>query len=197
MGNKMQIPKANRPSERESIAKPVFVSSEDKVTFSFSALEKTKHFNLDVTCPNWPSELFDMLKNVSSVSKNDLILGKYKTYRVHTHENAVPPDPVPNGVVLKDCYQIRLSKSKGGIHGVFNENVFYVIWLDPLHNMYPDEKYGGLRIISPPLTCCADREETIRELNEKVAKLEQELEFWEGEAQKAYNQNSEESSIVN
>lgn len=34
-----------------------------------------------------------------------------------------------NSFELKDFYQIRLSTAKG-IHGVFYENVFYVMWLD-------------------------------------------------------------------
>ena len=178
-----RIPKAIKPTQQQVI-KPVFISTEDKITFSFSALERTSHFNLDMTCPNWSSELFEMLKNASNYSKTDLICGKLRTYRVHNHESASPPDPLPDGVALKDCYQIRISKSKGGIHGVFNENIFYVIWLDPLHNMYPDEKYGGLKTITPPTTCCMDRDQTLTELQEQIAKLKEDCQFWESEAPK-------------
>ena len=182
-----RIPKATRPTAQGTIIKPVFIPTEEKVTFSFSALEKTKHFNLDVTCPNWSSELFDMLKNTSNFSKTDLISGKLRTYRVHNHEKASPPDPLPEGVALKDCYQIRISKSKGGIHGVFNENIFYVIWLDPLHNMYPDDRYGGLKVITPPTTCCKDRDEIIAELQAQITQLKENCEFWENEASKSIN----------
>ncbi len=185
MGSK--IPKAIRPSTPAPIVKPTFISQEDKVTFSFSALERTKHFNLDATCANWSSELFDMLKNVSNFSKTDLISGKLRTYRVHNHEKASPPDPLPEGVALKDCYQIRISKSKGGIHGVFNESVFYVIWLDPQHNMYPDDRYGGLKIITPPATCCMDRNEIIEELQGQIIQLKEDCKFWENEAASIIN----------
>ena len=168
------------------IFKPAFVSAADNVTFSFSALDRTEYFNLDGTCQNWASELFEMLKTVSSCSKADLICNRFRTYRVHNHENAKPPNPLPEGVALKDCYQIRLSKSKGAIHGVFNENVFYVIWLDPLHNMYPDEHYGGLRKVQPPSSCCKDRDKEIIELKEKIKQLESDCKFWESEAEKTY-----------
>ena len=174
-----RIPKANMQSIKEKIVKPDFIPTEEKLTFSFAALEKTSHFNIDVTCPNWSSELFEMLKNASNYSKNDLISGKLRTYRVHNHEKACPPDPLPEGVALKDCYQIRISKSKGGIHGVFNENVFYVIWLDPLHNMYPDDRYGGLKIIKPPTTCCMDRDEIIEDMKEQIMKLKEDCKLWE------------------
>ena len=186
---KNRIPKQNPPSSSEKIIKQTPISKDEKITFSFSALERTKYFNLDVTCQNWSSELFDMLKNVSKYSKNDLISNKLQTYRVHNHEKASPPDPLPIGVALKDCYQIRISKSKGGIHGVFYENIFYVIWFDPLHNMYPDDKYGGLKLITPPKTCCKDREEIINELQNKIKDLQNKIielqndcEFWENEA---------------
>ena len=180
-----RIPKANRPPIGGHTIPPHFIPMTEKVTFSFSALEKTKHFNLDATCPNWSSELFEMLRNVSNYSKTELISGRLRTYRVHNHETAHPPDPLPDGVALKDCYQIRISKSKGGIHGVFNENVFYVIWLDPLHNMYPDDRYGGLKVITPPKTCCMDRNEALEELKRENAQLKEDCEFWEKEAQEA------------
>lgn len=182
---KNKVPKQNRIPAKEQIVRPGFISEEDTVKFSFSALERTKYFNLDSTCPNWSSELFDMLKNVSNCTKVDLISGKLQTYRVHDHCKASPPNPLPDGVALKDCYQIRISKSKGGIHGVFYENVFYVIWLDPLHNMYPDYKYGGLKVISPPKTCCMEREDTILELQGQIAQLKEECHFWEQEASKS------------
>ena len=147
MKNK-DIPKATKPSQNQ-IKKPDFIQTDDKIKFSFSALERNKYFDFDAKHPDWPSKLFDMFKNVSTVSKIDLIQGKFGTYRVHKHENAKPPCSLPNGVELKDFYQIRIDKSHGGIHGVLYENIFYVIWLDPLHNLYPDDKYGGLKTVTP------------------------------------------------
>ncbi len=174
-----RIPKANPSFAQKLIPKQPTISSDEKVLFSFEALEKTEYFNLDATCPSWSSDLFDMLKDVSHVLKKDLTNGVYRTYRVHNHEGASFPGQLPSDVALKDCYQIRISKSKGGIHGVFFENVFYVMWLDPLHNMYPDDRYGGLRIIEPPKTCCKDRDEKIAELSDRIAQLEKDNKYWE------------------
>lgn len=40
-----------------------------------------------------------------------------------------------------DCCQFALSKGKGRVHGFKIDNVFYVYWLDPNHNMYDVEGY--------------------------------------------------------
>ena len=129
---------------------------------------------MDGTCNNWPSEMLDMMKEVSKHNNTELKMGQIRTYRVHNHERAHCPSPLPEGVELRDCYQIRISKSKGGIHGIFRENVFYVIWLDPLHNMYPDDRFGGLRKIKAPSTCCKDREDEIIRLQKRIQQLEDE-----------------------
>ncbi|HHX14344.1 MAG TPA: hypothetical protein GX726_05265 [Clostridiales bacterium] len=181
-----RIPKPKSTSQNRVIG-PYFISTKENVSFSFAAIERTEYFNLDGTCENWASELFEMLKNASNYPKVDLITNKLRTYRVHNHENAKPPSPLPKGVALKDCYQIRISKAKGGIHGVFNENVFYVIWFDPLHNMYPDDRVGGLRKVHSPSSCCKDRDEIIAKLKDKIIQLEEDCRFWESEAGKVIN----------
>lgn len=173
------IPKANAVSTSQ-IKRQTLNTTSSSITFSFEALEWTEYFNLDGTCGNWSRELFDMMKSVSGMSKKELISGNISKYRVHSHDKASPPSKLPDGVALKDCYQIRISKSKGGIHGVFNDDTFYVIWLDPLHNMYPDDRYGGLRKIRSGSSCCKDREEQLIALTEENKKLQDENdELWQ------------------
>ena len=157
-----------------------FSSISNGIVFSFEILQRTEYFNIDASCDNWSSELFDMMKDVSTHTMKELVSNKFKKYRVHHHEGVTPPSPLPPGVDLKDCYQIRIYKSKGGIHGVFRENVFYVIWLDPLHNLYPSDKYGGLRIIKPTKTRCIDElENQIQDLIEKNSELKKQNEVYE------------------
>lgn len=171
-----RIPKPSKSSVSNipSPNKASFLATQDGITFSFEIFEKTEYFNLDGTCNNWPSEMLDMMKEVSKHNNTELKMGQIRTYRVHNHERAHCPSPLPEGVELRDCYQIRISKSKGGIHGIFRENVFYVIWLDPLHNMYPDDRFGGLRKIKAPSTCCKDREDEIIRLQKRIQQLEDE-----------------------
>lgn len=177
-----KIPKINKISEPiGKITRQQLNFTQSAISFSFEAMETTEYFDLDGTCVNWSSELFTMLKDVSSIKKDELLNGSYakSKYRVHSHGTATPPSKLPDGIELKDCYQIRISKSKGGIHGIFIENVFYVIWLDPLHNMYPDDKYGGLRKVKPGSTCCKDRDQIIKQLQENNDKLIEENKIYQ------------------
>lgn len=160
-----RIPAQPLPASSTRITTPKFRPNPEIVVFSFNALERNKYFNLDTTCPNWSSDLFEMLKEISNIKVATLVSGAYSTYRVHNHEKANLPCQLPEGVAKKDCYQMRISAAKGGIHGVFFENVFYVVWLDPLHNLYPNSHFGGLRIIQAPSTCCREREKELEELS--------------------------------
>lgn len=166
-------------------------SDNKNIVFSFRAIEKNKYFNLDSTCPNWSQELFDTMKTVSNIAVKDVYAGKYSgknsTLRIHQHQNVKCPCELPSSVDIKDMWQIRISRSKGGIHGVFYENVFYVIWFDPHHNLYPDERYGGLKTIKPPTSCCKDRDEQIIQLSEQLEKQKETAKFWEDYAEELQN----------
>lgn len=198
MSVKKRIPKASKDNiDNVKIPNQSVLNLQvhvDGIKFSFETLEKTEYFNLDGTCANWSSDLFDMLKDVSGHTVADMVSGEYKRkYRVHNHEKAKLPSKLPAGV---DCYQIRISSSKGGIHGVFSENIFYVIWLDPLHNMYPDDRYGGLRQIKPASNCCKDRDEEILLLKEKLREAEEEVKVWQELAESADNTIRDKSTMV-
>ncbi len=180
----MKIPRVNinRKEARIPFARADLapgLGKEEMLLFSFAAVERTEYFNLDGTCVNWASDLFKILKDVSNIKAKDVFAGKYSgrnsTLRIHQHNNIKNPCSLPAKVRLEDMWQIRISKSKGGIHGVFCENVFYVIWFDPQHNLYPDENHGGLKKIKPPSTCCKDREEIIIQLENENEELRNEI----------------------
>ena len=38
--------------------------------------------------------------------------------------------------IKEDCWQLGINSTTFRIHGYFIDNVFYVVWLDPLHNLY-------------------------------------------------------------
>lgn len=106
--SKRRIPKPKLECDLKSVPKPSFLPSDkdSSVVFSFVSLEWTEYFSLDATCPNWFYDLLNMLKSVSKISKTDLLSGKFKTYRVHTHENAKPPNSLPGGPRWH-CYRHR------------------------------------------------------------------------------------------
>ncbi len=179
-----RIPIAQEAASSLQRIKPkAALNSNDKIVFSFNAIEKNEYFNLDSTCQNWARDLFDTMKIVSDICIGEIYSGKYSgdgsTLRIHSHVDAKSPCDLPKNVSLEDMWQIRISKSKGGIHGIFYENIFYVIWFDPLHNLYPDSRYGGLKKIKPPSTCCKDRDEELTDLNAKVVEKEEYIKWLE------------------
>lgn len=176
------IPKQQK-KEKARIA-PINIADDirkQKVLFSFESLERNEYFNLDGTCANWSSDLFDTMQKVSRIPVKEIYAGQYSgknsPFRIHRHENATPPCKVPENISLEDLWQIRISLSKGGIHGMFIDNVFYVMWLDPQHNLYPDKNHGGLVKIIPPSTCCKDRDSTVEELETQLKSTEEEVAF--------------------
>lgn len=162
------------------------ITEDPKVRFSFESVNKTEYFNLDATCQNWSADLFDTLQKVSSITMKEIYSGKFSSkntpFRIHQHSKADPPSKVPNNVSINDMWQIRISVSKGGIHGIFVDNIFYIIWFDPHHNLYPDKNHGGLKKIKPPVSCCKDREEIIDSLSEQLLASKEEVSIWENYA---------------
>lgn len=185
-----KIPQAKAKKETRITPKNIEIENKhEKVLFSFEAVEKNEYFNLDGTCQNWAADLFDTMQKVSRIALKDIYARKYsgKTspFRIHRHEDAKPPCKLPSNILLEDMWQIRISISKGGIHGIFFDNIFYVIWFDPQHNLYPDKNHGGLKKVIPPSTCCKDRDMEIEQLKEENDRLQKDCEFWEAYAQKS------------
>lgn len=185
-----KIPQAKVKKETRITPKNIEIENKnEKVLFSFEAVEKNEYFNLDGTCQNWAADLFDTMQKVSRIELKDIYAGKYSgrtsPFRIHRHENAKPPCKLPSNILLEDMWQIRISVSKGGIHGIFFDNVFYIIWFDPQHNLYPDKNHGGLKKVISPSTCCKDRDMEIKQLKEKNDRLQKDCEFWEAYAQKS------------
>lgn len=155
------------------------IGRDERLLFSFAAIQKNDFFNLDGTCQNWAADLFDSLQKASQIKLTDVYAGKYsgKTspFRIHSHAGIGKTCAIPDGVDIEDMWQIRISQSKGGIHGIFSENVFYIIWFDPQHNLYPDKKHGGVKKIIPPSTCCKERESEVLLLKEEILELKEEI----------------------
>ena len=180
----MGIPVASASSAQPLIpVGSVSVGRDEKLLFSFAAVDKNEYFNLDGTCQNWASDLFDTMRVASDIKASEIFAGRYSgknsRLRIHPHRDVTPPCKLPWNIEPEGMWQIRISVSKGGIHGVFYENVFFVIWFDPQHNLYPDPNHGGLKKVIPPSTCCKDRDEEIVSLKEENKKLLEEIRAYE------------------
>lgn len=154
--------------------------NKDKLLFSFKFFDReTDAFNLAATnrvCENWFINLFDILKEVSDLSRNQLMIVQRQFYDAHAHdfENLEYKYPLDEDFMEQiECVQFRLSKSRGRVHGFIVGNRFYVIWLDPHHNLYPDERHGGVKIFNKEFSCAEILENQILNLYEKVWELEE------------------------
>jgi len=115
-------------------------------SFSFSAFDRTNElFNLSGVDVKWFIDLLDCLKSVSGKTLDEL---KKSTHDFHPVKwtNANAKCPSEQG----EYWQFRISKSKGRVIGLLLDNVFYVVWLDPHHNLTNSEGYGGVKKFPPP-----------------------------------------------
>ncbi|MBB6218642.1 hypothetical protein HNQ80_004816 [Anaerosolibacter carboniphilus] len=169
----------NFPIPQEEIEELKHLANK-KLTFSFRFLElEHEAFNLGGTCVNWVNDLFLMMQELSGITRNQFVNELRDHYRSHTHDwSKVDYRYRLNEEFLEqvECRQARISSSKGGIHGFIVGNRFYVVWIDPHHNLYPDERYGGLKIFKAPETCCGHRDLELQILNRKNKELEELLE---------------------
>lgn len=86
--------------------------------------------------------------------------------------------------IVGTAFEVRISKAYGRIHGIVWDKVFYVVWFDPAHNLYPDRNgirlhgaFAEVKSFSPEsVMALKDAHEThCAELTAKCHELEQEL----------------------
>ena len=150
----------------------------EKIIFSFKFIDlKNELFNLGTMekrkvpiCSEWFITLIETLKEISTLTPDELRTKQRNHYDYHPHDW----DKVSAKFNFSDEFleqvegvQFRLSSSIGRVHGFMIGNRFYIVWLDPHHNMNPDDRFGGIKHYQKPQTC-------FEKLNEEVLKLKKE-----------------------
>lgn len=128
------------------------IVKENGFSFSFSAFDRTHElFNLsknskgDVMDGRWFLELLDCLKSVSGKNVDELKKSKHELHPIDwSKTNAKSPSE------QGEYWQFRIDKSSGRVIGLLIDSVFYVVWLDPHHNLTNSEGYGGVKLFPPP-----------------------------------------------
>lgn len=157
------------------------------IRLSFELLDLDhKYFNLGGICPKGINAMFKIMSFITKEITPERLrgpefVGGKGTIRYHPHDDPKkitdwPPiiSQESKDPEIEFC-QIRFGKSYGGMHGLLIANIFYVIWLDPQHNMYPDDKYGGLKEYDLPGDCCKVQESLVSKLEEEAASMKSEL----------------------
>lgn len=120
-----------------------------KLVFSYRFLDiKHEAFNLGNVDNKWFVSLLLSLKDISSLTRNELMVDCKNRFRAHCHDwnkASYKYDFLDEFLEQVECVQYSLSLSNGRVHGFIIGNTFYIYWLDPHHNLYPDDRYGGIK----------------------------------------------------
>jgi len=113
------------------------------ISFSFMFFQnKHEKFNYcDREISYWITFL-DRLKNLSSLTALEMMNNRSSALRCHPIDWTNTSEPgfdIPNEQQLVETpYQFFLpSNAHGRVHGFFLDEVFYIVWLDPEHLLYP------------------------------------------------------------
>lgn len=152
--------------------------SEKSFSFSFSCFDRTHElFNLgnnaeDTISGGWFLDLLDCLKSVSNMSIDEI---RKSTHDLHPIDwrNTNTKKPLDDNQY--DYYQFRINKSKGRVIGFVIDGVFYIVWLDPYHNLTNSVGYGNENYYKPGISLYEKKENEIVLLNEEINRLKDEL----------------------
>lgn len=154
--------------------------TEKSFSFSFACFDRShKLFNLGDNTEtgsvsgNWFIDLIDCFKSVSNMS---IVEVKASMHDLHPVDWSNANASVPDGGEQWEFWQFRINKSKGRVIGFLIDGVFYVVWLDPHHNLTDSEGYGTVRYYKPALSLYEQREMQIQQLTDEIERLKGELE---------------------
>lgn len=118
-----------------------------EVIFSWRFFDRThKFFNMGNIDSSWFISLLDCLQDVSRLTVDEFRQqSERRGLRVHPHnwEKASAKFDMPKDwfeQYRENCLQFSISKANGRVHGILIDNIFYIVWLDPLHNLYPPKE---------------------------------------------------------
>ncbi|MEG4391385.1 hypothetical protein [Microcoleus sp. BROC3] len=113
------------------------------VSFSFRYYQDDKDkFSLGGRDAKYLASLLRRLRDLSQLNAQEIINNQSKSLRCHGIVWKNTTEPNGFGILNEDIlinipYQFQISANEyGRVHGFFSENVFYIVWLDPDHNLY-------------------------------------------------------------
>lgn len=151
-----------------------FKNKKIKISFEFFD-SKNKFFSLGNIENEWFTDLLDELRELTKITKTQLFTEYKAKYKPHPYIDSIDSLNYKDEYLTNPQYegvQIRISKSKGRIHGFFIGNVYYIRFLDRRHNMYNSEGYGGVQFVPFPMTSFELLEVENQKQKVKIAELE-------------------------
>ena len=91
--------------------------------------------------------LLDRLKDAGGKTIAEL---KNKPFELHPVNWETTNANCPAKLEQAEYWQFRIDKSHGRVIGILIDSIFYVVWLDPYHNLTDSEGYGGVNKFPAP-----------------------------------------------
>lgn len=167
---------------------------QEKMCFSLKYLDlEHEAFNLGKTKRPWFISLLKVLRDISDLNRNELVVQMQQRFNCHNHDfqdTEYTYNFDDDFLEQADCRQFNISKSKGRVHGFIFGNTFFIVWLDPHHNLNPDDKFGGLTLYNPPMDEYEVLYNKFKSLMSDNQKLQEELKAFEDLLDKKANSES-------
>jgi hypothetical protein len=136
-------PKETDVRRTASVIQPIQPVMPKGSSFSFPYLQNdNQKFLFNDKDFRYFESLLLRLRDLSKLTVSEIINNRSKSLRCHliTWTETTEPNGfgIPNEEqIVSSAYQFQISSNEHGrVHGFFIENVFYIVWLDPNHNLY-------------------------------------------------------------
>lgn len=145
--------------------------TEKSFSFSFACFDRSHElFNLgsnkrgEAVSGGWFISLLDCLKSMNNM---DITSMKASLHDLHPIDWSQTNVTAPDGSEQIEYWQFRINKSKGRVIGFSIDGVFYIVWLDPYHNLTNSEGYGKEIYYKPGPSDYEKLEEEYKRLKEE------------------------------
>lgn len=122
---------------------PTKLNDIQRMSFNFKYLHtKGDKFNYRISAIAYFNTLLERFYEVSKMTRKEMTIinsRPLKCHQIDFRDNRVTEDNFGNlGTDLgDDAWQFQLTSNEHGrVHGFFIESVFYIVWLDPKHELY-------------------------------------------------------------
>jgi hypothetical protein len=117
---------------------------DDNIVFSFKYLDLDSNpkFSLAGCGESYLEKLLLRLRDVSSITYDEFISSRspaLRSHRINWEDTSEPEGFTSVNAYLREqpAFQFAISSNEyGRVHGFLLGNVFYIVWLDPNHNLY-------------------------------------------------------------
>jgi hypothetical protein len=111
--------------------------------FSFKYLQtQNEKFSMRDRDGNYFAAFLERLRDLSTLTAQEVKMNRSQSLRCHPIKWRETTEPNGFGIanekeLVTIPYQFSLSTNEHGrVHGFFIEDMFYIVWLDPNHNLY-------------------------------------------------------------